>query len=307
MAAHGMNSRRRYEQTRTSPPPSPYHLDNQQKDASRDENLANQQELATPARSSQYKQQANDGAAAADRCDGIPHPTIITPRKDSDMKVTPIIMSAPMIRALLEGRKQQTRRILKPQSMFDGSEAIVKRFPRQKGCPYGESGQSFLWVRETFCPVDDEEFGGSRWIDYRATPRYSQDAPAGWENASDDPNALKWKPSIFMPRRVSRLTLELSGVHVERLQAISEEDALAEGIVHDRAASYSRFHVPGVEHPAKDFPELSRTNAREMYAALWDCLHGSGAWLANPWVWVLTFRVHQVNIDTFLKTREVAA
>jgi hypothetical protein len=88
--------------------------------------------------------------------------------------------------------------------------------------------------------------------------------------------------------------------------SITKGDALAEGIVHDASAGYNRFHVPGIEHPNKKFPELSRTNAREMYAALWDRINGSGAWLENPWVWALIFKVHHQNVDSFLQTREAA-
>ena len=232
----------------------------------------------------------------------------------------PIIFSGPMIRALLDGRKQQTRRIMKPQPVCDGrwwqwkgcswGDDNIPVGPGQYSpmdfCPYGDPGD-LLWVRETFITGQTLEENDKLANDERIWLR-ADGVLTDW--LGDDgyrTENIPWKPSIHMPRRASRLTLELTGVRVERLNDISEADALAQGVVHDRTASYSRFHVPGVEHPAKDFPELSRTNAREMYAALWDCLHGSGEWLGNPWVWALQFRVHQVNIDTFLKTREVAA
>ena len=81
---------------------------------------------------------------------------------------------------------------------------------------------------------------------------------------------------------------------MQRLQEISEEDALAEGVVQARDRM---FVVPGISHPNKDFGELARPTAREMYAALWDVINGSGAWLGNPWVVVTDFQVVQKNID----------
>ena len=154
------------------------------------------------------------------------------------MKERPILFSAPMVRAILDGSKTQTRRIIKPQphagvrrSPFVGS-GIEDGHGRELRSAYGQTGDR-LWVRETFCPVDDRENGGELWCDYRATPRYEASHPAGWENEPDDPMALKWKPSIHMPRWVSRINLEITGVRVERLQDINGADAKAEGIQPD--------------------------------------------------------------------------
>jgi len=210
----------------------------------------------------------------------------------------PILFSAPMVRALLEGRKTQTRRALKIRghrsfSEFGPSDTrgydwhfrdaamrwhdlrnmeLVKRLSHAIG--------DRLWVRETWASIDDLLFRPDNII-YRADPN------DGWEHG--------WRPSIFMPRWASRLTLIVTDVRVQRLQDISEEDAIAEGVVWYE--KLSGFVVPGVDHPNPDFLVLSRPTAREMYAALWDTINGSGAWLANPWVAAYTFTAHRKNID----------
>jgi hypothetical protein len=147
-----------------------------------------------------------------------------------------------MVRALLDGSKTQTRRIVKHKFSHLNREPyyvtgkVLTDLPTQPGawmeyryreqdepgftgspasalvpCPYGQPGDH-LYVRETFRPVDDRENGGEFWYDYRATPRYAEWHPAGWENDSDDPYALKWRPSIDMPRAASRITLEIVSV-----------------------------------------------------------------------------------------------
>jgi hypothetical protein len=105
----------------------------------------------------------------------------------------------------------------------------------------------------------------------------------------------KFRQAMHMPRVVSRLTLLIDDINVERLQDITEEDAKAEGVVYSE--KWKGYIVPGVEHPDPNFPVLSRPTAREMYAALWDTIHGSGQWGFNPWVLVYTFTVLEGNID----------
>lgn len=118
---------------------------------------------------------------------------------------------------------------------------------------------------------------------------------ADYDREPNDGCRGKTRVSIHMPRRASRLTLTVTDVRVQRLQEISEVDAIAEGVIwSDR---WKGFVVPGVEHPNKDFPVLSRPTAREMYGALWDAINGSGAWLGNPWIIGLTFTVEHRNID----------
>jgi hypothetical protein len=217
------------------------------------------------------------------------------------MKERGIIFSGPMVRALLEGRKTQTRRIVKHQGIVDNpafpdlkiiqlgsTQAWLNSQPDHpqhisKFSPYGQSGDR-LWVKETFCPVHDGDYGGTNWVDYRATPRYSESHPAGWENAPNDPEALKWKPSIFMPRWASRILLEITGVRVERLQDISEEDASAEGCAAMEGCMWHTFEE------ADAGISMHAHTARDAYEALWESINGDGSWSANPFCWVISFR-----------------
>ena len=170
-------------------------------------------------------------------------------------KERPILFSAPMVRAILDGSKTQTRRVAKEFNGMPNLDGILRRYPHQNGCPYGKPGDR-LWVRETWaherdgtgCPDDTG-------ILYRATD-------PGWD---DEETGLRWRPSIYMPRRASRILLEITDVRVQRLQEIGDEDARAEGC--------EPFAYP-----------------RDRFQGLWDTIHGSGAWHANPWVWAITFR-----------------
>lgn len=216
----------------------------------------------------------------------------------------PILFKGRLVRAILEGRKTQTRRIVKLDdetlAFFGGADHLQWRSgPGHSGvgwycasdeypdegsdfyrCPFGRRGDR-LWVKETFCPVDDREHGGEQWIDYRATPKYSEEHPAGWDNAPDDPEALKWKPSIYMPRAASRIDLEVTNVRVERLQAITELDALAEGAIGATVQS----SLDGVKG------QYVVGSARDEFSNLWDTINAKRApWKENPWVWVIDFK-----------------
>lgn len=210
----------------------------------------------------------------------------------------PILFSAPMVKALFAGRKTQTRRILRSrkgltiQDLVDHGEeqktALGTRFICRRDQveePRIVDGDR-LWCREAFSYDALDSDGNDRlrmpvWYWADGNPEYGD-----WSRP---------KPSIHMPRWASRLTLVVESVKVERLNDISEDDALAEGIIFDASRG---FMVPGVDHPNKNFPYLSRCRAWEMYAALWDVINGSGAWLENPWVAAYTFTVHHTNIDT---------
>lgn len=210
------------------------------------------------------------------------------------MNDKPILFSGPMVRGILDGRKTQTRRVVRFR--LDAGEELIHPLPRsvefaadlgmlywthggQKRvtpCPYGVPGD-LLWVRETWCPVEDE---GDRWVDYRATPRYAAEHPAGWENAPQDPEALKWKPSIHMPRWASRIALEVTNVRVERLQEITEEDARAEGV------------QPAVMvHARPGYPPVTEQLYGAAFEILWNRINGKRApWTLNPYVWVVEFK-----------------
>lgn len=204
-----------------------------------------------------------------------------------------MIFNAEMVRALLDGRKTQTRRPIKwKQTRFTeiGEREDGSKWPWSEDaehacdfwhpCPFGAVGDR-IWVRETFCPVDDTQYGGEKWVDYRATPRYEASHPAGWDSAPNDAEALKWRPSIHMPRWASRILLEITDVRVERLNAISEEDARAEGIIDGGCLNCGEPEPCGCANPEPD--------ATDAFAYLWQSIYGQESWNANPWVWVISF------------------
>jgi hypothetical protein len=181
----------------------------------------------------------------------------------------PILFSGEMVRALLEGRKTQTRRIIKPQPDIADPE-LEKVLPAawEDGfidvkCPYGIIGDR-LWVRETFCAESQQT------IHYRAD---------GWEYDGGG----GWKPSIHMPRWASRIDLEVTAVRVERLQDISEADAVAEGI-----ESFMQYG----QQAYADYLKRRHCvyDSRFSFKSLWESINGFDSWQVNPWVWVIEFR-----------------
>ncbi len=171
----------------------------------------------------------------------------------------PILFGAAMVRAILEGRKTQTRRAMKPQP-------AELRDIKGQDCPYGRQGER-LWVRETFCVDEDDQ----PVVLYRATDHESCGQP--------------WRPAIFMPRSASRITLEITAVRVERLQDISEEDAKAEG------AEFG-FCVGRDFHEPCDPEDAVASSYKQGFAFLWDSINAKRGlgWEANPWVWVVKFK-----------------
>lgn len=212
------------------------------------------------------------------------------------MKERPILMSAPMVRAILAGTKTQTRRSVKPQpdwtepatvwSHGDGHSgpgwyASNEDYPEEGAlhyrCPYGQTGDR-LWVRETW--MDLQGTGVERVTGDRSRYAYAADTPPGsYGDEARKDFGLKWSPSMFMPRRASRITLEITGVSVERLQDISEADAAAEGA----PPSHPSIDRISREFGYADFP-------RSWYAQLWEQINGPDSWDANPWVWVINFK-----------------
>jgi len=201
----------------------------------------------------------------------------------------PIIFSAPMVRALLDGRKTQTRRVLGKTSgrvnIFNAEIAWADSYVMDPGnaewraryTPYAPGDR--LYVREAIDKASDRD-----GVFYRAD----------YEAQHGDATGLGWRPSIHMPRWASRLTLTVTEVRVQRLQDISEADAVAEGI--ERLKSGRGFYDPTVSHAAVRFGEWTST-ARQGFCRLWNSLHGPDAWDANPWVVALTFNVKRGNID----------
>lgn len=176
------------------------------------------------------------------------------------MKERPILMSAPMVRAILAGAKRQTRRIAMPKRSIE---------PMTDECPYGQPGDR-LWVRETW------QSAPLRGVfAYRADPMWSG-VPAPTPDG-------RWRPSIHMPRCASRITLEITGVRVERLRDINEDDAIAEGIQPAALTGHWRLYGRGANGDMDRSPRVS-------YRSLWESINGQGSWDANPWVWVIEFR-----------------
>ena len=214
-----------------------------------------------------------------------------------EMKERPILFGAPMVRALLDGSKTQTRRVVKPQppavfckgdvaAITNGTRWAFSRLPERIAhppglhegilCPYGQPADR-LWVRETFADLR------GTGIEHRPDPSgplnryaFAADHPPG-SNGDEARKefGVKWKPSIHMPRAASRITLEITEVRVERLKDISEADAVAEGTP---AGFWEYDNGEGTE------------TAKESYECLWESINGPGSWNANPWVWVVEFR-----------------
>jgi len=186
-----------------------------------------------------------------------------------------------MVRALLDGRKTQTRRVAKLTDAAHVKEPGKHRRwhpadPEARlACPYGQPGDH-LWVREAWRTV-----AGADDI----SPRNLMNVePYTHYEADDNGTGMgRLRPSIHMPRWASRITLEITGVRVERLQDISEADAKAEGAkFHDgRGIGHS-----GWRHDYKDV----HSDARSSYARLWQAINGPGSWDTNPWVWVVEFK-----------------
>lgn len=205
------------------------------------------------------------------------------------MAERPILFSAPMVRAILAGTKTQTRRAMRDQpcELLDFNrgrlsirvrgavyQAFSPQFPPVR-CPYGQPGDR-LWVRETWAPY----MGHHGTQVYRADPEW-QGVPAPRPDG-------RWSPSIHMPRWASRITLEVVGVRVERLQDISEADAVAEGV--------TPKWEPGCSGRLMEaLGGFSFRPAASAYADLWEQINGPGSWDANPWVWVVEFKRLEVS------------
>lgn len=201
-----------------------------------------------------------------------------------------MIFNGDMVRAILDGRKTQTRRVMKPQpdpcpaprsghwwpsNVFKTMLHVEEEMQNGKGgwgglvgdaCPFGAVGDR-IWVRETWA----EAVAGAPDLKlYRAN--YPEHVPTHYENVPPA-DEIRWTPSIHMPRWASRLTLEITGVRVEQLRDLSEDDAKSEGITPPSGGV-----LPGWEY---------RINFRD----LWMSIYGADNWEANPWVWVIEFKV----------------
>jgi hypothetical protein len=204
------------------------------------------------------------------------------------MKVRPILFSAPMVRALLDGSKTQTRRVVKAKMLSSLGDLphvpdwIAAEVPQL--CPYGKPGDR-LWVRETWRGVVEisppgatVEYGVARYVPDQEHCRRVEYA------ATKERDGEPYRPSIHMPRWASRILLEVVSVRVERLQGISAGDCHAEGI----------GQCDGLGSNAEILDLSLRmgtcTAAVLSYATLWEQINGAGSWDVNPWVWVVEFK-----------------
>lgn len=202
------------------------------------------------------------------------------------MKERPMIFTASSVRGILAEIKTQTRRIVKPQPFDIGpvggtfaaawNEKTAEAYEHFH-CPYGQPGDR-LWVRETFFPCPIGQYATNCKIPKQKPDKWTVLYPADGDGISAP---LKWKPSIFMPRWASRITLEITGVRVEWLQKISEADALAEGVT---IPSYDKNLEPVT------IGGCTSGAGRIAYKELWESINGPNSWHANPWVWVIEFR-----------------
>jgi hypothetical protein len=205
------------------------------------------------------------------------------------MKERPILFKGPLVRAILSGQKTVTRRPLKmPHGLWETS-ATGELVPTPANCPYGKPGDR-LWVRETWSDVnlqgapgiayradddvrdlmEDESFLDERGAFNYDDPRSKPYPFACWSEDLIAGNEGRWRPSIHMPRWVSRILLEVTAVRVERLQDISTEQIIAEGL-----STTLREHDAEVD-------------LRRQWRDLWESTGGD--WVANPWVWVVEFK-----------------
>jgi len=196
------------------------------------------------------------------------------------MKERPILMNAEMVGAVLGGRKTQTRRVINPQpdhvvrNAYHTKGLDVPRLGKDIPCPFGKVGDQ-LYVRETFSTegrtmeqarAEHEDLMSPSPIYYRADEEY--------------PKSLAWKPSIHMPRWASRINLEITDIRVERVQDITKEDALAEGV------------YPNEQAPSTFDKVYSGDMPTHLFGGLWDSIYAAKGlgWDKNPWVWVVEFK-----------------
>lgn len=232
------------------------------------------------------------------------------------MKERGMIFNGEMVRAILDGRKTQTRRIMAPQpaddierGIFPNPEVIGWKSSRRHKhgsttahfCHYGKPGDR-IWVRETWGVVSHTFSDDGLMIDwvpdrpataihempfgngyYSGYAIYAADGDFTWgdDDGYEDGRSC-WKPSIHMPRAASRILLEITDVRAERLNTISEEDARAEGIIDGGCLNCGEPEPCGCANPEPD--------ATDAFAYLWQSIYGQESWNANPWVWVIEFK-----------------
>ncbi len=201
------------------------------------------------------------------------------------IKERPILFSPPMVRAILGGRKSQTRRVIGLEKAWHDSPAEITEWREQNGlwfglngwntvanckCPYGKPGER-LWVREPWhLAAEFDAWKGSQFGPDAIDVGYSSPGDALLD-------AGRKRHARFMPRWAARITLEITGIRAERLHGISESDAQAEGAMVQLCSLHSE-------------PDAMKFQHRNGFINLWETLHGEGSWSLDPWVWVVEFK-----------------
>ncbi len=209
------------------------------------------------------------------------------PENRSAPRERPILFSGPMVRAILEGRKTVTRRAVKPQPDFLGSmvdpntpfKTLDAGLHARITCPHGQPGDR-LWVREAWAADAQVDAIAPRDLSQGEPIWYPADFSVRQTGCSMISKG-RGRPSIHMPRWASRILLEIIAVRVERLQDISEEQALAEGVRGEPC-----------DHARQACADIGcwGDTAKGAFGFLWESLNGEGSWAANPWVWVVEFK-----------------
>lgn len=236
------------------------------------------------------------------------------------MRELPILFATDMVRANLEGRKTQTRRVVKGMAAEWLTEFTPEYVadPGNHFCPYGQPGD-ILWVRETWKPGAWRDDGRVA-IDYKASPELTNTPWIQWPGFDRAPgesfhltvmdkwerelrrnglrpdsngyyhwepgkSPLVWRPSIHMPKAAARIFLQIESVRVQRLINISEDDASAEGII---SGTHGFYHDG---RGMADDPNKTLRTARFAYGHLWESINGPGSWDKNPWVWVIKYKI----------------
>lgn len=225
------------------------------------------------------------------------------------MKERGMIFNGEMVRAILDGRKTQTRRPVKfpVHDKNIGCELAGNELAGELSAgnylnsAFGKPGDR-IWVRETWQAIHDycDENGH---VDER---RYARSIPRhrgnywhpvyeeAWGNESREDREFPWRPSIHMPRWASRILLEITDVRVERVNAISPEDAESEGLERTNFTGFGdEPGLPSYPEPDVYFDPLKKQWKEyppEAFAGLWESIYGEGSWQANPWVWVIEFK-----------------
>lgn len=236
------------------------------------------------------------------------------------MKERPILFTAPMVRAILAGTKTQTRRVVTPQPEKRHMVGVgpMLAFKKKAGpdywlwpnardevlsmCPYGQPGNR-LWVRETWQSFFDDEMPPDR----PRGPRHTMGQPSRPDRKSfvfykadgpgpghPDGSLDRWFSPLHLPRKYSRITLEVTAVRVERLQDISEADAIAEGVEWNKCPTYQTEQSRLAQQMANRVGMAAHYEAKIDYVGgyrwLWESINGPGSWDANPWVWCVEFK-----------------